>query len=50
MNTGPENAWNCWMQAISIFQEPISVQSEGALNLELKQTSSRIQFKVPARA
>jgi len=47
MSTGPENRWNCWMQAISTFDTPIPIKAGKPLNVQLEQTNSRVYFRGP---
>ena len=45
LSTGPENEWNCWMQAISAFESPIPLTKGQLLSIDVHKTSDRISFK-----
>ena len=48
LSTGPENKWNCWMQAISTFETPIQLSQGQKLKIDAIQTKDRISFKPSA--
>ena len=45
LSTGPENKWNCWMQAISTFETPIKLSQGQKVKIDATQTRDRISFK-----
>jgi len=44
LSTGPENTWNCWMQAVSTFENPVPLKKGDIVNVNVKQTANRISF------
>ncbi len=46
MSTGPENTWNCWMQAVSTFEEPVALRKGDTLDVVVNQTINRISFSL----
>lgn len=45
MSTGPENRWNCWMQAFSAFASPVSVARGKSLTVSGRHTQNRVCFE-----
>jgi len=45
LSTGPENEWNCWMQAVSTFEAPIEVKAGDMLEVQVRQTATRVSFQ-----
>ncbi len=48
MSTGPENRWNCWMQAVSAFDEPVELSPGDCLAVRIERSNDRILSFVPA--
>ncbi len=45
--TGPTDPWNCWMQAMSMFETPITLAADQKLKVKVEQTNSYIHFSPP---
>lgn len=44
LSTGPENTWNCWKQAICIFDKPVQFRRGQSLRVQVNQSLHRITF------
>lgn len=48
MSTGPENRWNCWMQAVSAFETPLAVRAGERLAVRYIESSNQLLHFSPA--
>ncbi|MEM9386173.1 MAG: 50S ribosomal protein L11 methyltransferase [Pseudomonadota bacterium] len=48
MSTGPENRWNCWMQAVSAFESPVRVQAAERVRVRYAELSNQLLQFSPA--